>query len=302
MTNHAAELHHVTPLLYSDPISRVLGKRVYLKIESLQPSASFKNRGIGHYCATRAKEGAKAFVSSSGGNAGIAAAYAARQLGIPITVIVPHGTDPRMLEKIRAQDAEVIMHGKDWQEADQRARALCDETGACYVSPFDHPLIWKGHSTLIHEVADAGLKPGAVVLSVGGGGLFCGVALGMKDVGWNDVPIYAVETEGADSLAASLKAGERVEIDAITSIAKSLGARAVTPKCLRWAEKRPVCSKIVSDQAAVEACHRLAEDHRLVVEPACGASLSLCYDRDKDLQECETILVVVCGGNFTVNT
>ncbi len=87
--NSNDNLYIETPLIFSDPISRKFGSNIYLKMEALQPSGSFKNRGIGHYCSQSKKEGAKEFVSSSGGNAGLAAAFAAQKLKIPISVVVP---------------------------------------------------------------------------------------------------------------------------------------------------------------------------------------------------------------------
>ena len=292
----ATELSIETPLILSDPISQLMGRNVYLKMEALQPSGSFKNRGIGHYCSEKAKSGAKEFVCSSGGNAGLAAAYAAKKLQIPITAVVPNSTSVMMMDRIKKQQASVVQKGDDWQGADDYAQEACKSRGACYVPPFDDPLIWSGNATLIHEVEKSGLKPGAVVLSVGGGGLFCGVAKGMDQLGWSDIPIYAVETAGAASLAASMQAGKVIEIDSIQTIAKSLGARAVASKALKLAQCRPTFSKVVSDSEAVTACQHFAEDHRLLVEPACGASLSLCYEGDSDLKKHDNILVVVCGG------
>lgn len=296
MSSLEPKLYIETPLIYSEKLSMLLNSRVYLKIEALQPSCSFKNRGIGYFCEQKIKEGAKQFISSSGGNAGLAASFAARKLGIPILVVLPLSTPQMMVDKIKAEGASIIQKGADWQEADQYARELCSEQKACYVPPFDDPAIWTGNATVIHEAAKTGLKPDAVVLSVGGGGLFCGVVQGMHDVGWNEVPVYAVETVGAASFAAAITAGRVVAIESIETIAKSLGARAVCQQALEWTKSHLVFSKVVSDSSAVKACLRFSEDHQLFVEPACGASLSLCYDQDPDLMNDKTILVIVCGG------
>lgn len=289
-------LYVETPLVLSEPITRTLGTNVYLKLESLQPSRSFKNRGIGNYCRRSVEEGAKEFVSSSGGNAGLAAAYAARQLSTPITVVVPDSTPQMMIDKIREQEATVMQHGRDWQEADAHAKVLYRTRKAHYVSPFDHPYIWEGNATMIHEVAKSGLKPDVIVVAVGGGGLFCGVVQGLHDRRWDDVPVYAVETEGAASFARAKECGEVVEIDAIKTVAKSLGARAVSKKAVEWAKIHPVYSKVVTDKAAIHATKQFSEDHGILIEPACGAALSLCYEKDEELKKYENILVIVCGG------
>lgn len=291
------KLYIETPLLESLALSRYLGKPVSLKMEALQPSSSFKNRGIGHICSVYAGQGAKLFVSSSGGNAGLAVAYSGRKLHIPVKVIVPESTPQLMIEKIRLEEAEVLVKGRDWDEADQFAKSLLSEKGSFYISPFDHPLIWEGHSTLIEEVYKEGAKPGAVIVAVGGGGLFCGVVEGLRKVGWGDVPVIAVETEGAASLAASVKAGRLVQLQKIDTIATSLGAKVVSQAAFEWTKRHSVYVETVTDRAAVEAVLRFADDHRILVEPACGAPLSLIYNRLPLLQKFSSILVVVCGGS-----
>lgn len=193
-------LHLDTPLLQSLPLSLATGQNVWLKMDALQPSGSFKLRGIGLACEHHAREGKTRFVSSSGGNAGIAVAYAGRMLGLAVTVVVPHSSTERARELIRQEGAEVIVHGSVWQEANELALSLVGENDA-FIHPFDDPLLWEGHATLVDEVAARGVKPDAVVLAVGGGGLLAGVSQGLTRNGWADVPVFAVETTGAASLA-----------------------------------------------------------------------------------------------------
>lgn len=291
-------LHIVTPLLESMPLSRASGRPVWLKLEALQPPGSFKIRGIGLACTEYLRRGATRFVSSSGGNAGIAVAWAGRRLGVPVTVVVPETTSERARGLIREQGADLVVCGASWQEANDHALSILG-TGGVLIHPFDDPLLWQGHASMIDELAAAGHKPGAVLLSVGGGGLLSGVIEGLRRNGWADVPVVAVETRGAASLAASLAAGERVSLPAITSIATSLGARQVCEQALRLAGEHPLQSVVISDLEAVEACLRFVEDHRLVVEPACGAALALAGRAAGDAPELkgfEDLLVVVCGG------
>jgi L-serine/L-threonine ammonia-lyase len=149
---------------------------------------------------------------------------------------------------------------------------------------------------MIDEVAREGLRPDAVVLSVGGGGLLCGVVEGLRRNGLGNVPVIAVETEGADSYAQSLAAGERIELPAIRSIATSLGARRVSERAFALAAEHPVHPVVVSDRDAVRACLRFMDDHRVVVEPACGASLALAYEAGSALAQYDDVLVIACGG------
>jgi L-serine/L-threonine ammonia-lyase len=288
-------LHIETPLIESAYLARNLNAQIWLKIEALQPSGSFKLRGIGQVCQHYLAQGAQRFISSSGGNAGIAVAYSGRKLGVPVTVVVPETTTEKAIAAIRKEEAKVIIKGETWQEAHHYSLALTD-SGHFHIHPFDNPLLWTGHATIIDEIAKWNLTPDAVVLSVGGGGLLCGVIEGLERNHMPNVPILAVETEGADSLAASLKAKRHVEIEKITSIATSLGAKKVAKAAYDWCHKHNVVSHVVSDKEAIDACLRFANDHRLLVEPACGASLTALYNPADFLKDKDCILVIVCGG------
>ena len=288
-------LHIATPLLESRALSLAAGRSVWLKLDALQPTGSFKIRGVGAACEAYVQRGATRFISSSGGNAGIAVAYAGRLLQVPVTVVVPETASARAKALIEQEQAQLIVHGASWQEANALALAMVGP-GDAFVHPFDDPLLWLGHSSLIDEVAQAGVKPDAVVLAVGGGGLLSGVVQGLRRNGWADVPVVAVETEGAASFNAAARAGRRVELETITSIATSLGAKQVCEQAFALLQEHPISSVVVSDQAAVAACLRFLDDHRLLVEPACGAALALAYEHAAELAEFKTLLMVVCGG------
>jgi L-serine/L-threonine ammonia-lyase len=288
-------LHIHTPLLESGAMAARAGQSVWLKMDALQPCGSFKLRGIGHACEEYVRRGARRFISSSGGNAGIAAAYAGRKLGVPVVVVVPETTSQRARALIARERAEMVVHGSSWQEANALAQSMIGERDA-FIHPFDDPLLWEGHASMIDEVAGEGLRPDAVVLSVGGGGLLCGVVEGLRRNGLGNVPVIAVETEGADSYAQSLAAGERIELPAIRSIATSLGARRVSERAFALAAEHPVYPVVVSDRDAVRACLRFMDDHRVVVEPACGAALALAYEAGSALAQYDNVLVIACGG------
>ncbi|NWI76224.1 SDSL protein, partial [Dryoscopus gambensis] len=176
--------HIVSPVLESLPLSKAVGSKVLMKLENVQPSGSFKIRGIGHLCQDAARKGCRHFVCSSGGNAGLAAAYAARKLGLPITVVVPSSSGPSPVRKLEELGATVEVYGKV------------------------PPKLGEGHASLVRELKDSlEAKPGAIVVAVGGGGLLAGVVAGLHQVGWQDVPIIAAETRGAHSFHEALQAG-----------------------------------------------------------------------------------------------
>ena len=264
-------------------------------MDALQPCGSFKVRGIGRACLTHVHRGVTSFVSSSGGNAGIAVAYCGRMLEVPVTVVVPETTSERARALIKMEGAQLIVHGKSWAEANDFAQSLLDD-GVAFIHPFDDPLLWAGHSTMIDEVADAGVRPDAVVLSVGGGGLLCGVLEGLQRHGWIDIPVVAAETEGMASYAQSLASDAVVELPTVSGIATSLGAKRPAARAVEWSRVHPISSVVVSDRQAVDASLQFLADHRVLVEPACGAALAALEVGSPALDAATNVLVIVCGG------
>ncbi|XP_055861843.1 L-serine dehydratase/L-threonine deaminase-like isoform X2 [Biomphalaria glabrata] len=301
------KLYSETPVLCSTSLSKYSGIQVYLKLDNLQPPGSFKLRGISHLIQKALETGRCDHVyCASGGNAGMAAAYASRELGIPCTIILPKTTPAFLADRLKLYNAEVRVHGEVYDEAKTLAQELSKQTGSLYVPAFEHPDIWEGHASMIVEAAQQMQeRPSVVITSVGGGGLCNGIVQGMRQVGWENVPIVAVETQGADCFDAAIKAGEVVNLEAITSVAKTLGSLSVSPTTLEYYKQAnpPIINYVVTDQDAVSACVKFADDHRFLVEPACGASLAIIYGKilhrlieEKKLTSITSALVIVCGG------
>ncbi|KAK3308131.1 tryptophan synthase beta subunit-like PLP-dependent enzyme [Chaetomium strumarium] len=336
-----------TPLVFSPPLSRKAGCNIYLKLENTQPSGSFKSRGIGNMMlaslsnppssssedplATAAADEVVHFYCSSGGNAGLACASTAALLGRhPATIVVPTSTSAFMIAKLRELGAEVVQTGASWAEADAylREALLVPEKGVrkVYVPPFDHPDIWTGAASLVDEIARdvmAGRVPGggggvdAVVCNVGGGGLLNGVMEGLERYGkimvagqpGRKTRVLAVETVGAESLFASVQAGQLVTLPGITSIATSLGARKVSEMTWEWFQRAggDLISATVTDQEAALACVNFLDDARILIEVACGATVATAYNGylrqylGKGLTDEEwatrNVVLVVCGGS-----
>jgi L-serine/L-threonine ammonia-lyase len=288
-------LHQHTPLLIHRPLSHLLNKSVWLKMESSQPSGSFKLRGIGLMCQRAVASGAQHLICPSGGNAGFAAAVAGEALRVKTTILVPETTSENVREAIREIGAELLVIGQSWDETNQTALKMSQAEGAIYVPPFDHPDIWDGNATLIDEVANK-VKIDVVICSVGGGGLLSGVVQGLQRNGLSDVPVIAVETEGAASLNSAIKAGELVTLSQINSIATSLGAKRVAQHAFDLTRQHEIISVTVTDEEALDACVQFADDLRTLVEPACGAALAIGYQQLNVLDKFKCPLFVVCGG------
>ena len=286
-----------TPVFESMLLNSKLNKSVLFKMECFQPVGSFKIRGIGNLCQREIRMGKSCLISSSGGNAGYAVAYAGRILNTPVKVIVPETAPPAVQELIKSQQAEVIVHGKVWDESHLKALDIAKSINGAYISPFDHPLIWNGHSTLIDEMVRQGIKaPDAIILSVGGGGLFCGVMEGIVRNRWIQTQIITVETEGTQSLYQSKQERKRITLPEISGIATSLGAKTISPKAFEYAMDNRLLPIIVSDSDCINAIERFAHEFRVLVEPACGASLALPYLKPDLISPYENIIVIVCGG------
>ena len=289
--------YHVTPVIESPTINKRLGRRIMFKMDCHQPSGSFKIRGISHLMLRHVAAGADHFVCSSGGNAGLAVAHCAAALNVRATIFVPATTKSSVQQLLTNYGAAVHVEGMVWNEADRVARDHCVAEGAVYVSPFDDPLLWEGHSTVVDELVAQIARPDAVVLSVGGGGLLCGVLLGMYKHSWREVPVIAAETVGAASFAAAVAAGRPVALEGITSIATSLGALKVSDEAFRWTSRHPIHSAVVTDQDAIRSCLTFANELRVLVEPACGAAMAAVEQGYPPLDRCENIVVIACGGN-----
>ena len=223
----------------------------------------------------------------------------------------------------------MIQIGESWKETDAHLRnqILPSDPGGIYVPPFDDEDIWEGNATMIDEILEDWFdylgdiqdrpSPAAIITSVGGGGLFCGVAQGLFQYPlWaKKVPIITVETDGADSLAASLREGHHVTLDAITSQATTLGAKKVCKRAYDLATRQTddgfggrelIKSVVVQDAQAAMACWRLADDFKILVELSCGASVALAYLDGgcwleaalcRKLNAQDEVIIVLCGGS-----
>jgi L-serine/L-threonine ammonia-lyase len=295
---------------------------IYLKLENLQPSGSFKSRGIGNFmtrAAAASPDNLKIhFYCPSGGNAGLACATTAQSLGLPATIVLPTIASPLMRGKLAALGAEVHSVGSNWAECNAylHDELLSKDPGGIYVPPFDHEDVWAGAATLVDEArTQVEGDIDAIVCSVGGGGLLNGIMKGVLDHAWTNGQkprVLALETIGADSLNASVLANDHVTLPAMSSIATSLGAIRVSAQTWHHARDHPEVLKslVVSDADAAISCVRFADDARILVEPACGATLATVYRTgmlrkelggDNGVSDEEwkrkNVVLVVCGGS-----
>ncbi|MFF0215492.1 serine/threonine dehydratase [Streptomyces vinaceus] len=268
---------------------------LWFALEYLQHTGSFKARGARNFLAAHRDAGTlpdSGVTIASGGNAGLACAWAARAQSVPATVFLPANAPRVKVERLRGYGADVRLVGDRYAEALAACEEFAARSGALSSHAYDHPLIAAGAGTVLDEIR-AGL-PGldTVVVAVGGGGLFAGVAAAAREHG---VRVVAVEPENCRALNAALEAGRPVDVAVDSVAADSLGATRVSAAALAAAQHEGVRSVLVPDPAITQARRALWEEHRIVVEA--GAATALAAVRSAPEPLGERVAVVLCGAN-----
>jgi threonine dehydratase len=197
-----------------------LGPSVTAKIETLQPTGSFKVRGgLAAVSATLEEDPGRAVVASSAGNHGLGLAYAASKLGARVTVVVPTGASAAKVSALQQFDVRLVLHGDGYREAETHALALSASEGSRYISPYNDPDVIAGQATLARELLEQVPDLGTVIVPCGGGGLLSGVILGLEGSG---VRVVGIESEASPSMSTALAAGGIVPIDVEPTVADGL--------------------------------------------------------------------------------
>ncbi len=197
-----------------------LGAAVVVKVETVQPTGSFKVRGgLAATAATLEEDPERALVASSAGNHGLGLAYAASKLGARVTVVVPTGASAAKVSALRQFDVRLVLHGEGYREAETHALELAAGDGSRYVSPYNDPDVIVGQSTLARELLEQVPGLGTVVVPCGGGGLLAGITLGLEG---RDVRVVGVESEASPSMSAAVAAGGIVPIHVEPTVADGL--------------------------------------------------------------------------------
>jgi threonine dehydratase len=268
-----------------------------LKLEMMQHTGTFKARGAFNRILGAAGRGeldpAVGVVVASGGNAGLANAYAAAALGVRATVFVPRSASATKLHRLRTYGATVVPRGDEYAEAFDAAMEHVASTGAVYCHAYDQPEICAGAGTLGLELLDQldGIaeQVDTVLVAVGGGGLMAGVAAAVE----GRAQVVGVEPIRAPTLHAALEAGTPVDVPVSGIAADSLGARRLGSIAWHVARRVGVTSVLVDDESISSARHQLWDRYRLAVEAGAAALTSGRYRPEPG----ERIAVVLCGAN-----
>ena len=283
----------------SHTLSELTGTQCYLKLENLQMTGSFKERGAANVLLQLdAAERRRGVVAASAGNHGLAVAFHAARLGIPATIVMPTHAPLIKATSARRYGAEVILEGADYDEAYERARAVGDERGAVFVHPFDDPRVVAGQGTLGLELLEQvdGLE--AVVVPVGGGGLVAGVALAIK-ARRPSVRVVGVQAAVVPAMHRSLQSRERVRVPAGATVADGIAVRQVGEVTFGLAAKLVDEMVTVDEEELANAVLLLLEIEKTVVEGAGAAPLAAVLNRPLGLGG-RRVALVLSGGNIDV--
>lgn len=268
------------------------GAEVWLKLEHLQVSGSFKARGMmNRLLANPIPE--SGVIVASGGNAGIATAAAARALGVRCEVYLPGVSPEAKRARLRALGAEVVVVGQLYPDALAACLARQAETGALLTHAYDQPEVVAGAGTLGREIEAEGGLPDAVLVSVGGGGLIGGLA------GWFEqrARVIALEPEGAPTLFRAREAGAPVDVEVGGIAADSLGARRIGAIAWDIAQRHVADALLLSDEAIRAAQQWLWKEMKLAVEPAAALPLAALHSGAYVPRAGEKVCLIVCGAN-----
>lgn len=271
--------------------------QVWLKCEFLQHTGSFKARGAFNRVLGALERGELVpdvgIVVASGGNAGLANAYAAAAVGVPATVFVPLSSPPVKVARLRAAGAAVVQEGAEYADAYELAIAHAAETGAVYCHAYDQPEIAAGAGTIGLELLEQLDAVDTVLVAVGGGGLMAGIAAALE----GQATVVAVEPEKAPSLHAALAAGEPVDVAVSGIAADSLGARRIGAIGYGVAVRTGVHSVLVTDEQIMAARTFLWNNYRIVLENGAAAAFAALQSGSYVPRGGERVAVVLCGAN-----
>jgi threonine dehydratase len=287
----------VTPLAEAEPGSFPPAARVWLKLELMQHTGTFKVRGAFNRIMAAAEQGslpAAGVVAASGGNAGLAVAYAAAQHGLPARVFVPAAAPEVKVARLRGYGADVVQAGSCYAEAYESAAKHAAEAGALLCHAYDQPEVCAGQATLgLELLQQSGGELDTVLVAVGGGGLMAGIAMATE----GRARVVGVEPVTIPTLHAALAAGRPVDVEVSGIAADSLGATRLGEIPFAVAARTGVRSVLVDDADIIAARRLLWDRYRLAVEHGAAAALAALTTGAYRPEDGERVAVVLCGAN-----
>jgi len=296
-----ADAVYYSPCPLSIALSEITGMEIFCKLDNLQRTGSFKERGARNALAQLSRDQQKrGVIAASAGNHAQALTYQGRLLGIPATVVMPKFAPLVKVSNCQQLGATVVLHGSDFGEARAHAHEIAEEKGLAYINGYDDPAIIVGQGTMGLEIVEQIPNLEAVIIPVGGAGLLAGVSLAVKTLR-PTAKIVAVEAENAASFSAALAADEPTTITVLPTLADGLAIPKVGTHAFQIARPLVDFTVTVSEQEIALAILRLIELEKSVVEGAAATPLAACMSGKLKELAGKRVVLLLCGGNIDPN-
>jgi threonine dehydratase len=295
------QMAYATPLVEEVPLSSRFGGKVLSKLENLQYSGAFKIRGAANKVLSLDRARISGVIAASAGNHARGVARAAKEAGIPATLVMPVWAPVSKVAGAQREGGDhvrIISHGETFDEASKHAVALAGEEGLVLVHPFDDPMVIAGQGTLGLELVEEIGPPGTVYVPVGGGGLLAGIGAAVKET-YPESELVAVQAEGASSLLPSIEKGRPVECGEVRTIADGIAVRSLCERTYEAARRWVDDVVVVDDEEIAAAILYALEEMKTTLEGAGAAPLAaLLYKRPPVKFPA---IMVLSGGNIDVS-
>ena len=286
-----------TPLVEVEELNRRLGKRVFLKLESLQRTGAFKFRGAMNYMLSLGEEeAARGIITASSGNHGLGMSLAGQLRGVKCAVVMPVTAPQTKQRRAKAYGASLILHGADYDEAQVYAKSLAAQEGYIYVPSFNHPRIIEGQGTMLSEILEDRPSVDTVIAPVGGGGVLAGLLVARKEMGANHLRLVGVEAAGAASMQAALRDGCPSTIPNMKTIADGVAVRTVGDLNLEIIKE--LCPTLwqVDDEIILDAQRLLFQESRIISETAGAVSVAGLLEMGLP-EDAREVVCIISGSN-----
>ena len=289
---------YYSPCPESIPLSAIAGCKVHCKLDYLQRTGSFKERGARNSLMLLSQaDKKKGVIAASAGNHALGLSYHGKRLGIPVTVVMPTFAPLVKVSTCEELGAKIVQHGDSFDDARRQAQAIAQKDNIKYIHAFDDPHVMAGQGTMGLEILEQVPDVEAIVVPVGGGGLASGIATYVKERN-PSVKIYGVEPERAACMQAALDAGKPVPIEIDATIADGLAVAEIGALPFEILSRKLDGLVTVSEDAMATAVLRIVEKEKGVVEGAGAAPLAACLSGKLPQLKNKKVVLPLCGGNI----
>jgi len=290
---------YLSPFPYSEQLSRTTGQQVFLKLENLQMTGSFKERGaLNRLSLLTPEQAARGVVAASAGNHAQGVAYHATKRGIRSKIVMPLATPLVKVTATQRFGGDVILHGANYDEACAEATRICEAEGMTFIHPFDDPAVMAGQGTIGLEMLEQVPDLEAIVVPIGGGGLIGGIACAVKSLK-PGIRVVGVQTARLDSMAAAVRAHHPVTLDPATTIADGIAVRRAGDVTYPMVAEYVDEIVTVDEDEIASSILVLLEQEKTLAEGAGATALAALLQKKTSLGDVKTG-VLVCGGNIDV--